>query len=223
MDTPKKFSRLLKKKIITKDMLLLAIYSSNKRAKNYRDKEREARERRQQMRLINNYWYDKYDNEGSARAKKEAYYEEKEKLLSVLAPKCIHREMSGYERERIYDYQPEYRKHMNEFVWENKYFDHTLGYEVWFGDIEKKDCPRYRFYLFYDLDGTYTFHTPISQEEADVWIRTKKLSLVDIDHLETEGRDVSVLVSHKFVQKLIALIESKDYTLRLDITSDEKL
>lgn len=41
MKTPLEYTKNLKNKIITKQMLLDCLYSSNKRAKNYRDKERE--------------------------------------------------------------------------------------------------------------------------------------------------------------------------------------
>ena len=44
MRTPKEYTDNLKKKIITENMLLDCLYSVNKRAKNYRDKERDYRQ-----------------------------------------------------------------------------------------------------------------------------------------------------------------------------------
>lgn len=41
MKTPKIYQENLKNKIVTKQMLIDALYSVNKRAKNYRDKNRE--------------------------------------------------------------------------------------------------------------------------------------------------------------------------------------
>lgn len=60
MKTPKSYQNNIKNRIITKEMLVDCLYSSNKRAKNYRDKEREYRE----YSRYNRYFYDKYDNIG---------------------------------------------------------------------------------------------------------------------------------------------------------------
>lgn len=57
MRTPAEYSKNLKNHVITMQMLLECLYSSNKRAKNWRDKEREWRSCR----------YDEYDNESKAR------------------------------------------------------------------------------------------------------------------------------------------------------------
>lgn len=101
MKTPLEYTKNLKNHIITPQMLLDCLYSSNKRAKNWRDKEQEYREFYRSSR----YSYDKYDNEAKAREKKLKYYKQKEIMLSVLQPVCIHRECIGYERHRIYDYE----------------------------------------------------------------------------------------------------------------------
>ena len=108
MRTPKEYTDNLKKKTITESMLLDCLYSVNKRAKNYRDKERGYR----QYYRGNRYAYDKYGNIDHCQVMKEEYYSQKEKLLSVLEPTCIHKEFIGYKRIRIYDYEPEYRKNL---------------------------------------------------------------------------------------------------------------
>ena len=108
MRTPKEYTDNLKKKTITESMLLDCLYSVNKRAKNYRDKERGYR----QYYRGNRYAYDKYGNVDRCQVMKEEYYSQKEKLLSVLEPTCIHKEFIGYKRIRIYDYEPEYRKNL---------------------------------------------------------------------------------------------------------------
>ena len=41
MKTPKEYTKNLKNGIITEDMIVDCLYSVNKRAKNYRDKERQ--------------------------------------------------------------------------------------------------------------------------------------------------------------------------------------
>lgn len=126
MRTPKEYTDNLKKKTITESMLLDCLYSVNKRAKNYRDKERGYR----QYYRGNRYAYDKYGNVDRCQVMKEEYYSQKEKLLSVLEPTCIHKEFIGYKRIRIYDYEPEYRKNLKNFVWENCFFD-PEDLEMW--------------------------------------------------------------------------------------------
>lgn len=203
MRTPKEYNENLKNSVITESMLLDCLYSANKRAKNYRDK---AREYRAYYRS-NRYAYDKYDNVEKCTKKKEEYYKQKEKLLSVLTPTCIHKEFLGYERIRIYDYEAEYPKNQKNFVWENCFYDYDEGREVWFGDIEDKSQPKYHYYLFYDVNGTKTFHSPISETDVQEY----DLEVIDIDRLETEGHDISDLISNQFVQKVLALIDSKNY------------
>lgn len=102
MRTPKEYTDNLKKKTITESMLLDCLYSVNKRAKNYRNKEREYR----QYYRGNRYAYDKYGNIDHCQGMKEQYYSQKDKLLSVLETTCIHKEIIGYKRVRIYDYEP---------------------------------------------------------------------------------------------------------------------
>lgn len=59
MKTPKRFTDNLKNRVITKEMLGVALYSVNKRAKNCRDKERSYRndiyDTKEKYRLQNDY------------------------------------------------------------------------------------------------------------------------------------------------------------------------
>ena len=110
MRTPKEYTNNIKNHIITKQMLLDCLYSSNKRAKNWRDKEREYR-----------HSYDYYGNEEKAREQKNAYYEQKDIMLSILHPVCIHKELLGYERRRIYDYEDEYEKNFSYITYRRHY------------------------------------------------------------------------------------------------------
>lgn len=99
MRTPKEYTNNLNRKIITPDMLGAALYSVNKRAKNYRDRQAEYREIRQSCRMWGEYYYDRYDNETKCRLKKEEYYNYKDELLSVITPTCIHKEKN---RDGVY-------------------------------------------------------------------------------------------------------------------------
>ena len=207
MRTPKEYTDNLKKKTITESTLLDCLYSVNKRAKNYRDKERGYR----QYYRGNRYAYDKYGNVDRCQVMKEEYYSQKEKLLSVLEPTCIHKEFIGYKRIRIYDYEPEYRKNLKNFVWENCFFDPEEDREVWFGDVEDKKHPEYHYYLFYDINGTKTFHSPIEEKDISKY----NLEIVKIDQLQTEGHEITELVSTQFVKKVLALIDAGDFKLIL--------
>ena len=102
METPKEYSKNLKNKIFTTDMLVDCLFSVNKRAKNCRDKEREYRDKNR-----NHYYTDKYNTEEKYRKKKEEYYSQKEKILSLFTPDCIHAETQT-KRVRIYDYEVGY-------------------------------------------------------------------------------------------------------------------
>lgn len=97
MKTPKEYRDNLLNHIITKQMLVDCLYSVNKRAKNYRDKEREQRAYSRCHRYVDNSAF----IEG-AREKKLEMYRMKDMLLQILTPICIHKEFIGYETERWY-------------------------------------------------------------------------------------------------------------------------
>lgn len=204
MKTPPQYTKNLKNKIITEEMLINCLYSSNKRAKNYRDKISEYRD----YFRSNRFAYDKYGNIEKFNLKKKEYYHQKDVLLSIVQPTCIQKEHFGYEKSRIYDYEPNYRKKKKNFVWENCFFDEEEQREVWFGDVLDYNKPIYHYYLFYDLNGTKTFHSPINESEIEDY----DLDVVDIDLIQTEGHEIDELISNQFVKKVISLIESGAYT-----------
>ena len=78
MKTPKEYSDNLSNHIITKQMLADCLYSVNKRAKNYHDKEREQRVYSRCHRYVDNSAF----IEG-AREKKLEMYRMKDILLQV--------------------------------------------------------------------------------------------------------------------------------------------
>lgn len=202
MKTPKEYTQNLKDKKITKSMLEDCLFSVNKRAKNMRDKVREYK------RTIRNnrYLYDRYNYLEQYEGKRDMYYKQKETLLTVLKPVCIHKEFGGYSRIRIYDYEQEYIKNRKNFVWQNCFLDRETGMEVWFGDVEDKEHPKYRYYLYYEL-GEHSFHTPIDEKDINKY----DLDVIGIDTLDTHGEDIHDLVSAQFVRKVIALIKTKNY------------
>lgn len=203
MKTPKKFNDNIKRNILTKEMLEACLVSVNKRAKNWRDQERKYR----------CYREDYYHNVERSRDKKEHYYLEKDKLLSILRPTCIHKELQGYERIRYYEYEDEYYEHEGEYVRKGTIYDRDLGYKVDYGEIENKDYPYYRYYIFYDLGTKHTFHHPIEFEEIEKY----NLEIKNIPRLNTVGKSVVDLASTKFVSKVIDLIESEEYKVGKDL------
>ena len=107
MKTPKEYANNVKNGIITTKMLSDCIFSVNKRAKNWRDKEHQYRGK------YSDDWYGTVDK---ARENKEMYYSQKEMLLTPIKPKCIHREnTSRSHRVRYFDYEPEYDELYGEF------------------------------------------------------------------------------------------------------------
>ena len=203
MKTPKEYTDNIAKGIITEQMLSDCLFSVNKRAKNCRDKVREYR----QYYRDNRYAYDKYNTIERYNDQKEAYYEQKSILLSVLNPVEIHREFLGYERRRIYEYDKDYEENRNKFVWENCYYDHKKDMEIWFGDVEDKTKPKINYYFLYDVGGK-TFHSPVSEQNLNEY---GELEIKDIDQLKTKGIEIGELVSTQFVNKVISLIESGNY------------
>ena len=207
MRTPKEYTNYLKEHVITNEMLASCLFSVNKRAKNCRDQERAYRSKG----YGNRYWYDKYDTEESYRQKKQEYYSMKELLLSIIQPKEIHVEFLGYEKVRVYDYEPDYEEHSEDFVYENSYWDDEYEEEVYFGDYYDEDSPKYHYYLFYEL-GSYSFHTPIERSDLEKY---PTLENKDIGRLLTQGKEISDLISVQFVKKVIELISSGEYLLQL--------
>ena len=210
MITPKIYNENLKKGIVTDEMLAVAIYSVNKRAKNARDKEREYRNYYRSHR----YHSDNYGNEERARDRKQYYYSLKDELLGFCSEKCtcIHRVgHECYSKNRIYDYEEEYYEvDDNDVIWRNCYYDRDYEMEVWFVDVVTSTYIDYEYFLFYDFD-TYSFHHPICLDD----VKDKELELmkynkeiVDIESLETYGTDISNLMSLTFVKKVLEVLKA---------------
>ena len=200
MRTPEEYTRNLKNHVITMQMLEDCLFSVNKRAKNWRDKEREYR----------NYRYDYYDNEGKARSKKEGYYHQKDIMLTALTPVCIHEETyTAYGKICIRDYDDDYKYYTeDDFLDMGSYWDEKRKRRVKYGEVYS-DYKAYRYYLFYDIGGKHTFHTPISEDDIEKY----NLEVKEIGELNTTGFPTLNLMSTQFVSKVVALIESKDYQL----------
>lgn len=203
MRTPAEYTKNLKSGIVTTEMMRDALFSVNKRAKNYRDAERKARA----------YSYSRVDYSASSRGKKEELYHKKEFLLSQLTPVCIHREFAGYKRTRVFSYQKDYDRLwaeqalMDRIVWANSYMDWESYLEVYFFDYVT-NSPEYRYYLYY-VCGDQTFHSPIEESDVKKYAKQYGLSIETINELHTQGDEVTDLLSLQFVNKMIKAFEDK--------------
>ena len=205
MRTPKKYTDLIKNKEITNQIIAECIYSVNKRAKNYRDKIEDSNQ-------AGFYKYKEINNE-KAKEQKERYYSMKEDLLLNFSPKLVHKQYVGEKRQRVYSYQKNYEKLYNEkrndIVWENSYYDYDRNKEVDFFDYSLGE-KKYLYFLYYEI-GEYSFHTPITEERAE---KNTELEIKEIDeNFQTHGADIVDLLSTQFVQKVIDLLDSGDYTI----------
>lgn len=203
MRTPKEYSESIKNGIITKEILAECLFSVNKRAKNCRDKEKQYRNYYHNSK----YAYDRYDREESYREKKQNYYKQKDLMLTLISPACIHVETEK-KRERIYEYESNYWKiaETEDIVHKGGYYDRDIHEYIEFVDvmIDKK-----KYYLFYDF-GNYSFHTPISIDDLKQY---PTLNVMEIGTLVTFGKEITELLSNQFVNKVIALINTGDYKL----------
>lgn len=195
MKTSREYLNNIRNGIITSSMLEDALYSVNKRAKNYRDSRR--------------MYYGKYYEQ--AGSKMFEMYSRKEKLLSLLNPVCIHAEKK-YKRIRVYDYEKSYKqeyvkRHMlGQAVHYGSYLDYDSYTEVSFFDyIDRKNCD-YNYYLYYVL-GEHSFHQPIKKEDVSKY----SLEIKEINGLNTTGDSFENLMSVQFVDKIIKLIETDNY------------
>ena len=205
MRTPKIYNDLIKNKEITNKIIAECIYSVNKRAKNYRDKIEDYKQA--------GFYRYKENNIENAKEQKEKYYSMKEDLLLNFSPKLIHKQYAGEKRQRVYSYQKNYEKLYNEkrndIVWENSYYDYDRNKEVEFFDYSLGE-KKYLYFLYYEI-GEYSFHTPISEERVE---KNTQLKIKEIDeNFQTHGADIVDLLSTQFVQKVIDLLDSGDYTI----------
>lgn len=212
MKTPKEYSEHLSKNEITYSMLSEALFSVNKRAKNYRDAKRKVGYR-------SKYY------EGN-ELKEQQFYNKKEMLLSVLQPRCIHKELLKYKTVRHYNtgknFEDEYFRSLFYgtlvFYRPGRFCDDYCEYETDYFDEILPNQPVYNYYLYYVI-GNHTFHTPIKEDE----IQNYDLPIVEIGKLETRGFESTELISVQFVDKIIDLIKTKEYKLLKDIEDNEPL
>ena len=137
----------------------------------------------------------------------------KEDLLLNFSPKLIHKKYDGEKIQRVYSYQKNYTKlyneKINDIIKENSYYDYDRNKEVDFFDYSLGE-KKYLYFLYYEI-GEYSFHTPITEERVE---KNTQLEIKEIDaNFQTHGADIVDLLSTQFVQKVIDLLDSGDYTI----------
>lgn len=201
MKPPKEYLKNLKHHTITKQMLSDCIYSINNRALNSRDNEYK----------YTHYIPDPYGNANKYRKKKQEYYSMKRVLLSVLEPAHIQKG-EVLQRKRIYDYEEGY----GEILKSGNYVNNSGFY-----DPERKEhvefvvqmIPETVYYLVYQV-GNCSFRLPIQQSDV---IRRLDLDVKDAGRIPPVYGDITVdMLSVQFVEKVLKLVKSGNYTLQLE-------
>ena len=200
MKLPKEYSDNLKNGIITDNMISDVLFSYSKRAKNYRDKNRELRRYYRQ----NRYAYDKYDTIEKNEFRMNVLYERKSDILHKYEDKflkCIHKQDKKATR-RVYDYDDDYDDvcDSEDVVWANSYLDRDECRIVYFVDV-LKEPKEYFYFLYYEFPDR-SFHTPIDKTIVQKYIKDKNLEVIELDDLVTFGEDVGILLSLQFCDKV---------------------
>lgn len=201
MKPPKEYLKNLKHHTITEKMLSDCIYSINNRALNSRDNEYK----------YTHYIPDTYGNANKYHKKKLEYYSMKRVLLSVLEPAHIQKG-EVLQRKRIYDYEEGY----GEILKFGNYVNNSGFY-----DPERKEhvefvvqmIPETVYYLVYQV-GNCSFRLPIQQSDV---IRRPDLDVKDAGRIPPVYGDITVdMLSVQFVEKVLKLVKSGNYTLQLE-------
>lgn len=201
MTPPKEYLKNLKNHTITEQMLSDCLFSVNNRALNSRDNEHK----------YIHYIPDPYGNANKYRKKKQEYYSMKRVLLSVLEPAHIQKG-EVLQRKRIYDYEEGY----GEILKSGNYVNNSGFY-----DPERKEhvefvvqmIPETVYYLVYQV-GNCSFRLPIQQSDV---IRRPDLDVKDAGRIPPVYGDITVdMLSVQFVEKVLKLVKSGNYTLQLE-------
>lgn len=204
MKTPPEWQKLVDNNQLTDEIVASVLHSLNKRAKNHRDKAKDA------AGMMHWRGYAPYAQKSreTALKKKEHYYSLKNYILThYMQPVCVHRQNMGKPRVRIYDYEPAFHHLKDEDVlWSNSYFDHELGERVYFADVEDMSKPdRFAFFKYWEIDSQ-GFHSPIREEAVPPHLEVHDLP----QDFYTHGEDIQNLVSVQFCNKVVDVVRYLD-------------
>lgn len=201
MKPPKEYLKNLKQRTITEQMLSDCLFSVNNRALNSRDSEYK----------YTHYVQDHYGNANKYRKKKLEYYGMKKVLLSVLEPSHIQKG-EVLQRKRTYDYEEEYEDILKSgnYVNNSGFYDPDRKEHV---EFVVQMIPQSVYYLVYQV-GNCSFRLPIQQSDV---IRRPDLDVKDAGRIPPVYGDITVdMLSVQFVEKVLKLVKSGNYTLQLE-------
>lgn len=201
MTPPKEYLKNLKNHTITEQMLSDCLFSVNNRALNSRDNEHK----------YIHYISDTYGNANKYRKKKLEYYGMKKVLLSVLEPSHIQKG-EVLQRKRTYDYEEGYEEILESgnYVNNSGFYDPDRKEHV---EFVVQMIPQTVYYLVYQV-GNCSFRLPIQQSDV---IRRPDLDVKDAGRIPPVYGDITVdMLSVQFVEKVLKLVKSGNYTLQLE-------
>ena len=201
MKPPKEYLKNLKHHTITEQMLSDCLFSINNRALNSRDSEYK----------YTHYVPDPYGNANKYHKKKLEYYQMKKVLLSILEPAHIQKG-EVLQRKRTYDYEEGYEEILKSgnYVNNSGFYDPDRKEHV---EFVVQMIPQTVYYLVYQV-GNCSFRLPIQQSDV---IRRPDLDVRDAGRIPPVYGDITVdMLSVQFVEKVLKLVKSGNYTLQLE-------
>lgn len=201
MKPSKEYLKNLKHHTITEQMLSDCLFSVNNRALNSRDNEYK----------YTHYISDPYGNANKYHKKKLEYYQMKKVLLSILEPAHIQKG-EVLQRKRTYDYEEGYEEILESgnYVNNSGFYDPDRKEHV---EFVVQMIPQTVYYLVYQV-GNCSFRLPIQQSDV---IRRPDLDVKDAGRIPPVYGDITVdMLSVQFVEKVLKLVKSGNYTLQLE-------
>ena len=201
MKPSKEYLKNLKHHTITEQMLSDCLFSINNRALNSRDNEYK----------YTHYIPNTYGNANKYHKKKLEYYQMKKVLLSILEPAYIQKG-EVLQRKRTYDYEEGYEDILKSgnYVNNSGFYDPDRKEHV---EFVVQMIPQTVYYLVYQV-GNCSFRLPIQQSDV---IRRPNLDVKDAGRIPPVYGDITVdMLSVQFVEKVLKLVKSGNYTLQLE-------
>ena len=201
MKPPKEYLKNLKHHTITEKMLSDCLFSVNNRALNSRDNEHK----------YIHYIPDPYGNANKYRKKKQEYYSMKRVLLSVLEPAHIQKG-EVLQRKRTYDYEEGYGEILKSgnYINNSGFYDPDRREHV---EFVVQMIPDTVYYLTYTVSNR-TFRVPLAEAEIEKY---PDLEIVDVGRITPVYGDITAdMLSVQFVEKVLKLVKSGNYTLQLE-------
>lgn len=206
MELPEEYWENLRNGIITYEMLDTALFSLNKRAKNWRDVKRERKKEAYASASL--FGFEIENSIEDAEKMEKEMYDKKMELLTIIPPVCIHKEFAGYSKACVYDTNAQYDSLYLNALFHNGVSDKGTAY---LGNeahqyFLMETTPRYRYYLVRYM-GKHAFHTPIRKEE----VRNYDLPVYLTAPIKTVGKAERELAPMEFVEEMLQLVRSGNY------------